>query len=175
MSMNSNKKQNQETNNVKNQKEENEMANAYDDEMDLRDEAQKEAEDQENKQNKDDKDEEPSFYEKHKVAIWIGAGVVGVAGLGFGLWGVHNIGMGKTFLGAPKYHGGHKSHGRYPWGANPNYKVQQMPQQAYVPTQQQVDIPATENEPAKVVDFAEGAAKVVDAAKKIGDLKVNNL
>lgn len=161
-------------NNEVSEKEEKNMTNAYDDEMDLRSDEQKDIEESEGTQvaeTKEDK-EELNFYQKHKVAIWIGAGVVGVAGLGLGFWGVHNIGMGKTFFGAPKFHGHRHGHHGYN-----NYKVNQMPQQyqqATVPTQQ-VDIPATEQEPAKVVDFAEGAAKVVDTAKKVSDLKVNSL
>lgn len=165
-------KNNNVTNNNANIKEEKEMANAYEDEMDLRSEEQLEAEEKEanKKELKNQDKEELSFYEKHKVPIWIGAGVAGVALLGFGAWGVHNVGMGRTFLGRPKfngYHGGHKH-------SYNNYKMDTMPRQMEVPTQQ-LDIPATENEPAKVVNFADGAAKVADAAKTVSDLKVNNL
>ena len=100
-------------------KEEKEMTTRIDDELDLRDDAQKEAEDAELAE-KQDENEEQGFFAKHKKPFIIGGVVVGVLVVGgFGLWGVHNRGLGKTFFGGKKvYKGhGHRHHGHA--GATP--------------------------------------------------------
>lgn len=150
-------------------KEEKNMAKAFEDEMDLRDEAQIAAEETEEKALQTKKaNTEVSVSKKHKKAFIIGGAVVGVAALGLGLWGVSNIGRGRTFFGRRKYHG--HSHGRY------NYNINKIApaQTPVVPTP---EIPAVDNsETAKVLDFAEGMAKAAETMKaNPTDFKVKNL
>lgn len=143
--------------NPTNEKEEKNMTNAFDDEMDLRDDAQIAAEEEEENNKRElqeRKHHQPGFVRRHKKAIIIGGVVVGVAAVGFGLWGVSNIGRGRTFFGRRKFNSGHH-HGHY----NVNR----------IATTPVAEIPATGNDAAKVIDFANELTRTADTMKATPD------
>lgn len=168
----SNKNKNNEqvrVNSVDENKEEKNMTAQYDDEMDLRDDVQKAAEEAEETTDLKEVDSsEVGFFEKHKKAILITGGVVlGVAVVGVGLWGVHNVGLGKTFFGGKKGYKGHKHHrhtGRYSYGQQAARVEMPNAGQAQVVTEAVQTVAAAPVNTDNVIQFAEAAKEVTEAA-----------
>lgn len=158
-------------NNVDENKETKTMSAKFDDEMDLRDDAQKAAEAA--GEETDLKEVDPSevgFFERHKKAFIIGGVAVGtVALLGFGAWGVHNVGLGKTFFGGKRgYKGhGHRHHGHgghgYSYGQAARVEMPNVGQTQVVAEAAQTVAAAPVNT-GNVVQFAEAAKEVTEAA-----------
>lgn len=155
-------------NNVDVNKEEKNMTAKFDDEMDLRDDAQKAAEEAGEETGLKEVDpSEVGFFERHKKAFIIGGVAVGtVALLGFGAWGVHNVGLGKTFFGGKRgYKGhGHRHHGRYSYGQQAARVEMPNVGQAQVVTEAAQTVAAAPVNTGNVVQFAEAAKEVTEAA-----------